>query len=257
MVLKRFAMEGEISPGEDSAMVLISSDGALEEALRFCCRLRSRLPPSKLQILACASASPDKQSWSRYLDAGVNFLLLADFSYSDMELRLIAAECYLKPASPSRGVLPAPVHVADFTPDTALVPYGEFYSSLDGKFLKVNAGLVKILGYSSKEELLRLDMNRDVYFDPAERARLIAIIPSQNIAFEVVWKRRDGTPVTLQLSGHVFLDEAQSTICFKGIVWDITEQKQIQEMLRMQRDLGIALSRSTRSARCSTSCWMP
>ena len=131
----------------------------------------------------------------------------------------------------------------EFTPDTENLPYGEFHSTLNGRFLNVNNGLTRLLGYSSKEELLKVNLDRDVYFDPEERGWLIATVPSHNITMEAVWKRRDRTPIVVQLSGHVVLDEVQNTVHFRGIVWDITEQRRSQEVLLMQRDLGIALSR--------------
>src|SRR5581483_1061407 len=43
--------------------------------------------------------------------------------------------------------------------------YGMYRSSLDGKFLDVNPALVKMLGYSSAEELMAVDMRRDIYLD--------------------------------------------------------------------------------------------
>src|SRR5689334_17094201 len=45
-------------------------------------------------------------------------------------------------------------------------PVGIYRSSPEGKFLTVNAALVRILGYDSAADLLRLDMARDIYADP-------------------------------------------------------------------------------------------
>ena len=39
--------------------------------------------------------------------------------------------------------------------------------------------------------------------------------------------------------------KTRHTIYLQGIAWDITEQKRSQELLRLQRDLGIALSRAS------------
>src|SRR2546427_818949 len=50
-------------------------------------------------------------------------------------------------------------------------PVGIYRSNTEGRFLSVNAALVRILGYASAAEVLQLDMARDVYTDPAERRR--------------------------------------------------------------------------------------
>src|SRR5947209_19089259 len=49
--------------------------------------------------------------------------------------------------------------------------YGIYCSSVDGHFREVNATLVAMLGYRSVDELLGLDLARDVYLDPEERDR--------------------------------------------------------------------------------------
>lgn len=49
---------------------------------------------------------------------------------------------------------------------------GMFQSSLDGKFLTVNSALVKILGYNSREELLKIDIPETLYNDTGEREKL-------------------------------------------------------------------------------------
>src|SRR5260370_1742354 len=52
--------------------------------------------------------------------------------------------------------------------------YGIYRSSLDGRFLKVNPALVQMLGYDSQAEVLALDLEHDLYGDPAQRWDLIA-----------------------------------------------------------------------------------
>src|SRR5437016_1824195 len=72
--------------------------------------------------------------------------------------------------------------------------YGIYRSSLDGRFLEANAVLAAILGYECAEDLLRLDLARDVYLDPGERDRLIGRPVARAFPdwVETRWKRRDG-----------------------------------------------------------------
>src|SRR6266550_3106792 len=51
--------------------------------------------------------------------------------------------------------------------------YAIYRSSVEGRFLTVNAALVRMLGYESKEQLLAVDLAVDVYADPAERQRIL------------------------------------------------------------------------------------
>jgi PAS domain S-box-containing protein len=244
-VMETFDEESEIFRGDELAIAVLHANGTAEDMLRFCRRLRDRRLSTKLKILICASIVPDKESWPAFERAGVDFVLPAVFNDAELEFRLSVAECLLLSTSPTGDAAPPPGADIAFTIDSENVPYGVFHSSLANKFLKVNDGLVQLLGYSSKEELLQVDLVRDIYFDPTERARLIATIPPQNRTLEVVWKRRDGTPVDLQLSGHWVVDEEQHTIYLQGIAWDITEQKRSRELLLLQRDLGIALSHAS------------
>src|SRR5690606_6228081 len=49
---------------------------------------------------------------------------------------------------------------------------GLFQSTLDGKFVTVNKALVGILGYDNEEDLMQIDIRKDLYKYPHERIRL-------------------------------------------------------------------------------------
>src|SRR4051794_17160356 len=81
--------------------------------------------------------------------------------------------------------------------------YGIYRSSAQGRFVEANATLAAMLGYPSVEELLSLDMARDVYLDPEERGRLLrrpATVRGYPEWLETRWKRRDGSPITVRLA---------------------------------------------------------
>ena len=48
---------------------------------------------------------------------------------------------------------------------------GIFFSTPQGRFIEVNDALVRILGYSTREEVLQLDIPSPVYFSPQEARR--------------------------------------------------------------------------------------
>ena len=70
--------------------------------------------------------------------------------------------------------------------------YGIYRSSLEGRFLDVNPALIAMLGYSSPEEVLLLDPEKDVFAQPEEHARLIEEFrrTGRLDGFEVKWRGR-------------------------------------------------------------------
>ena len=47
---------------------------------------------------------------------------------------------------------------------------GLFFSTPGGRFIEVNDAMVRMLGYSSREELLQIDIPTQLYFSPEQRA---------------------------------------------------------------------------------------
>jgi PAS domain S-box-containing protein len=112
--------------------------------------------------------------------------------------------------------------------------YGIYRSSPGGRFLMVNPALITMLGYETPDELVGLDMRRDLYADPEERDRAVAqFAASGRIAeLEVRWKRKDGDLITVRLSGRPVHDARGELECFEMIAEDVTEQRQLEAQLR-------------------------
>ena len=86
--------------------------------------------------------------------------------------------------------------------------YGVYRSSSDGRFAMVNPAMVEMLGYDSAENLLQLNLDRDVYVNENERASLIAQDGTDDriAAVQVEWRRKDGTIIYVRLSGRPVRD---------------------------------------------------
>ncbi|HEY0789072.1 MAG TPA: diguanylate cyclase, partial [Thermoanaerobaculia bacterium] len=113
---------------------------------------------------------------------------------------------------------------------------GIYQATPDGTLLTVNAALARMLGYHSVGELLRMNLARDVYFDPIERGLLMEYHSpiGRGTELEAVWKRKDGTPLWVQLNAHAIHDEQGAILYLEGFVTDIHLRKNAEATLRTQ-----------------------
>ena len=112
--------------------------------------------------------------------------------------------------------------------------YGLYRSSVDGRFLDVNPALVEMLGYDSAEELLSIDMAKDLYVEADDRARLIREVAYDKIikGVEANWRRKDGKVIVVRLSGRGGVRYPGEPASFEMIAEDVTERRQLEEQLR-------------------------
>ncbi len=115
--------------------------------------------------------------------------------------------------------------------------YGIYRSTTEGKFLDVNPALVAMLGYDSEAELLAANLATEIYRDPGERARIVAQHLERWDGLEVEWKRKDGTPITVRLSGRAVRDAQGALTYFEGIAENITEQRLLEAQLRQAQKM--------------------
>src|SRR5216684_4139941 len=114
--------------------------------------------------------------------------------------------------------------------------YGICRCDLDGKFLEVNEAMVKMLGYASKEELLGVNLARDLIQNPVRRTQLLGQSAQQGLVdpLEIEWKRRDGTTLKIRLSGQEVMGDQGELDAYEIITEDVTKQRQLEDHLRHQ-----------------------
>ena len=117
--------------------------------------------------------------------------------------------------------------------------YGIYRSSVDGRFLDVNPALIHMLGYDSADEVVKLDPQREVFVEPAEQQRLLQEFHRTGCldSAEVRWKRKDGSVITVRLSGRAAteLDEADQAL--EIIAEDITERRALEDQFRQAQKM--------------------
>jgi len=117
--------------------------------------------------------------------------------------------------------------------------YGIYRSSLEGQFLDVNPALIGMLGYSSALEVLALNPQKDVFFDPSEYARLVDEFhrTGRMDGFEVRWKRKDGSAITVRISGRAVASENEPADVLEAIAEDITERRVLEDQFRQSQKM--------------------
>jgi len=123
---------------------------------------------------------------------------------------------------------------ASYTTLVEQAPVGIYRSTPAGRFLSANPALARILGYATPQELLALDMSRDVYVDADERRRLVAQDTYTNQVYEeleATWKKKDGTRIRVQLSVRASRKPDGQVEFYEAFVRDITNQRQLEAQL--------------------------
>src|SRR6266850_4661949 len=100
--------------------------------------------------------------------------------------------------------------------------------STDGRFLRANAALCRMLGFS-EEELLQKSIRDVTHPDDLEsneqfRDELLSG-RSQSRTYEKRYVRKDGSPLWVQIAGSVVRDKSGAPQCLVALVHDITELK--------------------------------
>jgi PAS domain S-box-containing protein len=91
-----------------------------------------------------------------------------------------------------------------------------------------------MLGYEAAADLLALDMRRDVYSSPDERDRAIEQHGQSDVVSgaDVNWRRRDGTVITVHVSGRTVRDASGAVAYFEMIAENVTERRALEGQLR-------------------------
>ncbi|MDP3432032.1 MAG: PAS domain-containing sensor histidine kinase [Bacteroidota bacterium] len=111
------------------------------------------------------------------------------------------------------------------------MPDGVYRSTPEGKFVDVNEAMVNMLGYSSKEELMAIDIKTQLYFIPEDRESLV--LQENPLELDVYpLKKKDGSAVWVEDHGWYVKDKAGNIIYHEGISRDITDRKKSEMQLQ-------------------------
>lgn len=200
---------------------LYGIDSSLKrESIKF---LASTMPKDKLQIFETIHTSKYGKSFPVEVYSSL-------ITYHGKEAILSIARDITERKQAEKAIIKSEQKYKDiFT----YAPAGIYQSTRDGKFITANARLAEILGYDTIKELMSLNLENDVYWDENEREKLIKMHSEFGGAnnTELLWKKKDGSPIWISLSVHIMYREDKE-LYFEGFVIDISEQKKVEESLK-------------------------
>ena len=126
---------------------------------------------------------------------------------------------------------------------------GLFFSTPAGRFIEVNDAMVRMLGYSSREELSRSTFQRELYFPTEERDRHATHMEEQGHLrnFEATLRRKDGSPIHVLINAFGLYDSQGRVIQIRGLMLDVTGLRTYQSELHRERDFSAKILSNTQS----------
>ena len=126
---------------------------------------------------------------------------------------------------------------------------GLFFATPEGQFLDVNDAMVRMLGYESRDELLRADVSAHLYPTPAAKERLVAAINASGALrnYEEALRRKDGGLLHTLQNIYAVRNAHGNVVQIRGLMLDVTEQKMFQSQLQRERDFNQKILNTTQS----------
>ncbi len=108
-----------------------------------------------------------------------------------------------------------------------------FISTPEGRFIDINQAGVELFGYSSKEELLEVDIERDLYVHLDYRKELLKMLDDQGYVkdYELLMKNKNGDILIVLETATAFRDKMGFVASYRGMLRDITHQRKLEQQL--------------------------
>ena len=116
---------------------------------------------------------------------------------------------------------------------------GIYIATPDGSILDVNPALVRMLGYQSKEELLKRQVP-EICVDLAERKKIKKLLEGQHMiqGLEITLVRKDGTSIVCLNTAAAVRDNSGQVVRYQGALMDITGRREMEHRLHQQQEFA-------------------
>lgn len=112
---------------------------------------------------------------------------------------------------------------------------GLFVTTPTGEITDINRKGIQMFGYDSKNEMLCLDLEKDVYVYPPDRNKILSMVQANGFAeYEVIVKKKKGEQITSWCSLTAVSNKEGLITSYRGIIRDITEKKRSEELIWQQ-----------------------
>jgi PAS domain S-box-containing protein len=107
-----------------------------------------------------------------------------------------------------------------------------------GTLTMVSPSWMKLLGHDQGSECIGKNIVDAFYFDPLQREAFLNEINRHGFVenYPITLKRKDGTPIVVATSSHLFFGESGEAIGIEGIFRDITRQFEAERQLTENRE---------------------
>ncbi len=115
--------------------------------------------------------------------------------------------------------------------------FGIYLADSRGRFMEVNPAIASMLGYPDLDSLRSVPV-AELYEDPAmfESIQRACAEESGVHRWEVGWRRRDGTRISVRLTGSAFVGEDGEQV-FEVIAEDVTEHRALETQFRQAQKM--------------------
>jgi two-component system NtrC family sensor kinase len=131
----------------------------------------------------------------------------------------------------------------------ANIQEGVFFATPDGRFVEVNDALVRMLGYTSRENLLQASIRTQVCSTPEQYDEFVNLMREQGAVrnHEQSLRRSDGALVHVLVNTFAVRNNKQEVIQYRGAMQDISGLKTSQSELLRERDFSAKILDNTQS----------
>src|SRR6266436_5988207 len=116
---------------------------------------------------------------------------------------------------------------------------GIYITTPEGTILDANPALVRMLGYDSKEELLKRQVP-EIFVDRAERKIVKQQVERQPMmqGREITLVRKDGTSIVCLNTAGAVRDNVGRVVRYQGSLLDVTERREMERRLHQQQEFA-------------------
>src|SRR2546422_9252070 len=116
---------------------------------------------------------------------------------------------------------------------------GIYIVTPEGSILDANPALVRMLGYDSKDDLLKREV-AEIFVDQSERKLVKEQVEHQSMlqGREISLIRKDGTSIVCLNTAAAVRDNAGHIVRYQGAVMDITERREMERRLHQQQEFA-------------------